>query len=320
MKNSIENDRQSLITPGPGMIGFIGGGVFIVLSVISVYLFFLFSYPSGTSDQWGFPLTGRVSSTTTPLLVLPTETTITLPVISRTPFQPLTYTPTVTVTLSPTATASATSTPTLTVTLTPTQTIAAPTPSKTNTPEVVDSASIPGMTGYAQTLSLSCEARSAVDLASYFGIDIPELEFLYALPVSDNPNTGFVGSPNDYRGQIPPKSYGVHAVPVAALLRAYGLNANSYSGLTLDDLKREIASGDPAMVWVIGNVWNGKGVEYTASDGETLTVAVNEHTVLLIGYTEDTITVLDGNLRYSVAYDRFLISWAVLGNMAIIVE
>jgi uncharacterized protein YvpB len=109
----------------------------------------------------------------------------------------------------------------------------------------------------------------------------------------------------------------VHAGPVATLLRSYGVNAVDYRRIGWDDLRRELASGRPAIVWVIGNVWSGKGTLFRAPDGSEVTVAHFEHTVILVGYTPDKVTVVDGGLRYSVPLDQFLNSWAALGNQAI---
>src|SRR5512139_2939337 len=65
---------------------------------------------------------------------------------------------------------------------------------------------ISGVSGHAQGYSLSCEARSAADLAAFWGISISETEFMEALPRSDNPDDGYVGNPNDAWGYIPPHS------------------------------------------------------------------------------------------------------------------
>lgn len=160
-----------------------------------------------------------------------------------------------------------------------------------------------------------------MDWAAFFGVKIGEIEFQNALPITDNPNTGYVGSPTGERGWIPPNSYGVHAAPVAALLQQYGLQAQSVHQLAFEDLQREIAAGQPVIVWVIGNTWSGvQGISYTASDGETLIVAPYEHTVIVIGYTPQAVTVIDGNMIYSAATDQFLDSWSVLGYQAVIMK
>ncbi len=243
---------------------------------------------------------------------------------SPTPFQPLpTHTPT------PTATATNTPTPTNTPTST-----ATPTPLPTNTPLPIPtnapieysedglpaSVSISGVVGYAQSYSLTCESRSAVDWARYFGISIKEMDFQADLPVSDNPETGFVGPIDGLTGQIPPYPYGVHAAPVASLLRDYGLKASAVRGYSFEKLKKQIANGNPVIVWVIGNVWYGEPIDYTASDGSTVTVAHFEHTAIVIGYDAEGVTLVDNDLVYWRTTSAFLDSWGVLGNMAIIAK
>jgi len=186
--------------------------------------------------------------------------------------------------------------------------------------ELPASATINDFTGHAQAHSLSCEARAAADWAAFFGVSISEDEFLYTLPTSDNPDVGFVGWADDTWGYSPPNSYGVHAAPVAELLRDYGLPAESQRGLTWDDLRAEIAAGQPVIVWVIGQMWPGTGHEYTAADGETVIVAPFEHVMTLIGYDENYVTAVDAFSGWSANYpiSTFLNSWSVLGNMAVI--
>ena len=182
-----------------------------------------------------------------------------------------------------------------------------------------DSAYIIGVNGHAQKHSLSCEARSAADLATYWGIRIGENEFLQALPKSENPDSGFVGNPNAAWGSIPPHSYGVHAGPVADTLRLFGLQAEAQNNLSWDDLRSQIQAGNPVIVWVIGQMWGGTSRQYTTPDGSTAMVAAFEHTMILTGYNQATVQVVDA---YSGQYQTyslstFLHSWAVLGNMAV---
>lgn len=178
---------------------------------------------------------------------------------------------------------------------------------------------VSGVVGHAQKYSLSCEARSAADWAAYWGVSIDETEFMDRLPSSDNPNEGFVGNRNGTWGYTPPASYGVHAAPIARGLRAYGLEARASSGLGWSELQTEIAAGRPVIVWVIGSIWAGTPRQYETEAGETVRVANNEHTMILIGYTESTVQLVDALTGYTVTYsiDNFLTSWAVLGNMAV---
>jgi uncharacterized protein YvpB len=205
--------------------------------------------------------------------------------------------------------------PTPAPTATPTNT-----PTGTPTPAFPPEASITDISGRFQALPLDCESRSAVDWAAYFEVEIDELEFFHSLPQSDNPDKGFVGDVYGAWGQIPPHPYGVHAEPIAALLRAYGLDAQAVRDFPLDALRLEIASGRPVIVWVTGQVAWGTPVPYTASDGDSTIVARYEHTVMVIGYNRHEVTILDGARVYTRLWSDFERSWGVLGNMAVIMR
>ncbi len=224
---------------------------------------------------------------------------------TSTPFQPVMSTPTYQPTVMPTATGSPTPLPP-----TPTSPLPTPTPPP--------AAMISEIRGRYQAFTLDCESRSAVDWAAYFGLTIDEIDFLNALPRSDNPEEGFVGDVNAPWGQIPPNPYGVHARPVARLLRAYGAKADAVYGMSWEALQSEIAAGHPVIVWVIGRVGRGTPVPYTAVDGRRTTVARFEHTVIVVGYDKTSVTVLDGASVYARSINDFLDSWEVLGNMAIV--
>jgi len=185
--------------------------------------------------------------------------------------------------------------------------------------ELPAEAYISGVVGHAQTYSLSCESRSAADLASFWGVAISEDEFLNALPRAKNPDEGFVGNVEDEWGYIPPYSYGVHADPVANVLVGYGFQAQALHDMSWEALKGEVAAGRPVIVWVIGQIWQGTPKSYTAPDGETATVAHFEHTMIVVGYGESLVHLVDAfsgaHVTHSVS--NFLTSWAVLGNMAV---
>ena len=236
--------------------------------------------------------------------LLPADLTLTL-----TPFNPTNNTP-------PQATETATDAP---PTLTPTP--ETPVICDENAPEPPASAYVTGVYGYEQAYSLSCEARSAVDLAAYWNVAIDEGVFYSHLPKSDNPDKGFVGFVSDVWGKIPPNSYGVHAEPVAAVMREYGIEALAHKGLSFRCLQLEIAAGRPVLVWIVGHAWQGAPVPYIAPDGAQTTVALYEHTMILIGYDETSVQLVD---PFSAAVERhsidaFLISWAALDNMALTV-
>lgn len=196
-----------------------------------------------------------------------------------------------------------------------------PIPSFTTVPSptpIPDSFYISGVASFRQSYPLSCESRTAVDWADFFGVLIYESDFQFDLPRSDNPDKGFVGEVHDPWGQIPPYSYGVHAQPVAELLKEeYGLPARAAKNMSLEELKKEIASGQPLIAWVIGNMVGGEADEYSDQEGNKVLVAPYEHTVIVTGYGKDHIRYLNNGKFYQVPVEVFLNSWGVLGNMAI---
>ena len=184
--------------------------------------------------------------------------------------------------------------------------------------EIPDSHYIWDIWGHRQYFPIGCEASAANDWAWYFGVAINEFDFQMQLPVSDNPDLGFVGSVEGPWGQVPPYAYGVHAAPVAQVLRDnYGMNAQAAKGYTIEQIKAEIASGQPVIAWVIGNVVGGIPYEYTDSQGNTAVVAAYEHVVIVTGYNEETIRYMNNGKFYDIQYKYFENSWSVLGNMVL---
>ena len=180
---------------------------------------------------------------------------------------------------------------------------------------------IKGIVGHVQVYELGCESSAAVDWANFFGKTIYESNFQAELPVSDNPDFGYVGDPNtDGWGQIPPYAYGVHSDPVAELLEAYGLPAQSKKGYTLEEVREKISQAKPIIVWIIGNMEYSVPVEYTDSQGRKSIVAPYEHVVILTGYDQYTVRYMSNGKFYDVPNEVFLTSWNVLGNLAVVHE
>ena len=237
--------------------------------------------------------------------------------------QPSEVTETYTTPIPPTATPSPSPTRTPAPTTTPTPT-AEPTSAPSPTVEehvFPPAAMISNISGHKQTYELGCEASAAVDWAGFFGVPIYESTFQFDLPRSDNPELGFVGNvTTDGWGQIPPDAYGVHAPPIAELLREYGLPARAVQGMTIEEVKAELAEGNPIIAWVIGNMVYSEPVVYVDQAGNSVVVAPHEHVVILIGYDETSITYMNNGKFYAVPTDVFLTSWGVLGNMAVIYD
>ena len=217
---------------------------------------------------------------------------------------------------SPPVVPTATATPPIHATATPLPS-ASPTPAEFTIPA---SHYISGVYGMAQLTTLDCEARSAVDWARYFGVSIDENEFIDKIPLSDDPEIGFVGDINGDMGQLPPAGYGVYPPPIAAILREYGLNAKAVSNMSYEDLQREIASERPVIVWIVNLPFEIEPDVYTASNGNTIPVAPFEHTWIVSGYNLSTVTVVDSEWTYNVKLETFLERWAVFDNRAIIMQ
>ena len=214
-------------------------------------------------------------------------------------------------------TSTPTPSPTLTASPIPTFT---PSPSITPTPQptLPEEQYITNISGHRQFFPLGCETSAAIDWAVYFGVYINEYEFQHKIPLSDNPDLGFVGNVRDPWGQTPPYSYGVHAAPIAKLLTEYGLPAKGLKGFTLEEIKAEVAAGRPVIAWVIGNVEGGVPAEYTDSAGNTTIVAAYEHVVIVTGYSADRVRYLNNGRFYETPNEVFLNSWGVLENMVVV--
>ena len=172
--------------------------------------------------------------------------------------------------------------------------------------------------GHRQYFGIGCEASAAVDWADYFGVTVSEFNFQLRLPFSDNPDLGFVGNVDGPWGQVPPYAYGVHAAPIAAVLQEYyGMNAEGLKGFTIEQIKQEIASDQPVIVWVIGNCVGGIPYEYIDKEGNAVTVAAYEHVVILTGYNEETVRYMSNGKFYDIPYENFENTWSVLENMVV---
>ena len=201
---------------------------------------------------------------------------------------------------------------------TPTQ---QPTPaSESSADNLPTSAYIKGVYGSHQLYTLDCEAQAAVDWARFFGVPISNLQFIDRLPHSDDPTQGFVGNINGTMGQLPPNDYGIYAGPVAEILREYGLNALAVSGWDIQAIKTEIAAGRPVIAWIVNLPFAVETSQYTASNGNTTTVARFEHTWIITGYNAYTFTVIDSEWTYNVKTSTFIERWNALGNQAIILN
>ena len=184
------------------------------------------------------------------------------------------------------------------------------------------SAYVQGVVGKPQHYSLSCESRSATDLAALWGAVFSEEDFFRRLPKSDNPHRGFLGDVNLPPGSMPPLGYGVYSGPVAATLRSFGLQARAHQELRINDLKAYLATGFPVIVWATYDM-RLPGVQIWESfDGEESPVVQWQHTFIAVGYDEESVHLLDAYDAHTkrFSFDEFVPAWEQLGRQAVSVE
>lgn len=181
---------------------------------------------------------------------------------------------------------------------------------------------IPEVTGYPQTWDLSCESRSAVDLAAFWDVTVGEGSFVEALPRSDNPHEGFVGDVSDPPGSLPPNGYGVYARPVADTLRRYGLDAQAHQWLGLEELQWQLADGRPVVVWATYDMRQAEIIPWTTAGGSEVAIVQWEHTFIAVGYDAQGIFLVDaydGETKY-YTFEAFVAAWMQLDEMAVTVD
>ena len=146
--------------------------------------------------------------------------------------------------------------------------------------------------GRPQARRLTCESRSAADLLAFHGLPGTEAEVFARLPRSDNPDLGFVGDPDGEPGQLPPAGYGVHAAPLAQVLRGFGLDAVAQQGRDLAWLRAETDQDRPVIVWITASCGDSVATPLVDARGRPFRAVRGEHVVLVLRVRE-TVLALD---------------------------
>ncbi len=180
---------------------------------------------------------------------------------------------------------------------------------------------VEGFIGHRQLYPLSCEMRSATDVALYWGLPVREEELIALLPRSDDPNAGFVGRLTAPAGSLPPEGYGVYAPSVAYVLRHLGLHAEAHVDYTLAELREEVAAGHPVIIWSTYKMRDRPIQRWPTLRGNVPVVS-GEHTYVVIGYDEGGLFLADaydGRTHYFETA-AFLRGWSLFGWMAVTVD
>lgn len=145
-------------------------------------------------------------------------------------------------------------------------------------------------------LPTGCEVVSATMLLQYYEIDVDKIQTAEALPLSSNPALGFVGSPFLSSG------YTIDPEPLALALSPWLDELIGVQGMTLEELKETLSSGNPVVVWLEG--FHGFSI----------------HAVTVTGYDGDSILINDpwtGEKNATLETDDFISMWDGLGNKAL---
>lgn len=145
-------------------------------------------------------------------------------------------------------------------------------------------------------LPTGCEVVSATMLLQYYEIAVDKIQTAEALPLSSNPALGFVGSPFLSSG------YTIDPEPLALALSPWMDELVGVQGMTMEELKEALSSGNPVVVWLEG------------FHGFTI------HAVTVTGYDGDSIRINDpwtGEKNATLETDHFISMWVALGNKAL---
>ncbi|MFD5462395.1 C39 family peptidase [Kitasatospora sp. NPDC127059] len=187
---------------------------------------------------------------------------------------------------------------------------------------------------YHQQLSDDCEAAAlrmvlaARDVTAddqqildRIGVDRAHPEFGHSGPRSGDPYEAFVGDPDG--SETGGTGFGVYSPPVAEAARSYGLTVlQDGSGISVQQLKDQLAGGHPAIVWV-DYLWRHlKSTTYTAYDGRSVLYAgTAEHTVVVTGFSGGKVSVNDpARGRTTVSEQDFADGYATYGHMAVVIR
>ncbi len=147
---------------------------------------------------------------------------------------------------------------------------------------------------FKQQYIRSCEEASLRMVLAFYGIETDDMEVVKRVGydphpldtvnnIWDDPNKMFVGSIDDANKN----GYGVFAPAIAAGAKAFGVDAESYVGVSAQFLAQQIYDGHPVIVWgffatppFVKYSWNTK-------DGTKIIAYRGEHARVVVGVFGD---------------------------------
>lgn len=181
----------------------------------------------------------------------------------------------------------------------------------------------------AQTLRNDCEAAALSILLASVGVSASQarLQAMFARseppdPITTgastvwgDPDRGFVGRVD---GGGTAGGFGVYPRPVVAAARRLRVKLTNLTGAAPEAIYRRLLSGRAVIAWV--GLGDGPYDTWQTPAGETITVNLNEHTVVLRGINQDgTISVSNPLHGTAETWSRqqFEAMWQLLGRRAL---
>jgi uncharacterized protein YvpB len=168
-----------------------------------------------------------------------------------------------------------------------------------------------------QQHALTCES-SAASMATR-GV-VSESQIMALMPRHPNPNKGFRGNPDGKQGTSL-VDYGVYATPVQKALTQLGYHSDTVIAASDTQIMTYIARGWPVVVWVSYALQKATP-RLAQYQGVSFVLVPHEHTVLAVGYNDQSIIANDPWTGKQVTYKwwKFNRSWGYFGDMALAVQ
>ncbi len=144
-------------------------------------------------------------------------------------------------------------------------------------------------------LPSGCEITAVAIMLNGYGVEVDKLTLAEMMPLSDDPNLGFVGDPYSYEG------WTIYPLALVDIIKQYTGTATVLTDTTLNVLRNTLRQGKPIVVWV-------------SMDGFYI------HAVCLVGYDSEGFYYNDpwtGEKNVFVGSEAFDANWASQGRLAI---
>ncbi len=177
---------------------------------------------------------------------------------------------------------------------------------------------IQGVPTVAQIWPLSCEYAATSAATGLWGPTLSQQTMHAEIGNHLNPHRGFRGNILGSWGGT--TDYGVYPEAIVPALHRHGYTQSRAFRAGTDTLKRELAAGNPVVVWIVGNYTAQRRV-YLTDGAESYFVIPYEHAVTLYGYDERGVHIMDPGhgAKYHESWDRLEFGWAQLDHMALTV-